>query len=627
MDMPEIPETLADLSDEELSALSESLRSAADAAAEVSADDAAPADERTKAADVIIAAADAFQAVLSEQGKREQDRQETEARVAEALAVLNPDGGGDATDDDTATDDAAAPVETAAAAVETAPTSDEAPAESTTPAAPAATETAATEPSAPSEPAQPEEASVHNVTPETGDLDLSDVPDATAALAVATGTTGAAPARLPAVPRRSGYRRREAVPGALAQFVDLGAVDATAKGATLDRRKLAETIGMKFDHVKKMGVLPPIVLASATTSHDVNLGRDPVANTEILRHEQAEMQAVVASGGNCAIPMNNYDVFNAAQPIGPIGGFIRRVGAEARGAMRYLSAPSWVTAQEGISVVTNEEDADGYTNQDPPGTTPPKACVHFPCPEEVTCIVDAVSACASFGNLTYRTAPELVEVLMEQLATAQEQAKEIAYLDALDAGSTQVTDDANDYGAVRSSVWTLANALFAYRKRNHIPHSVPIDVVAPDTMIPVLKADAVADLHLGMEFLAVDQETLAAELFQALNANVVFYYDHTTEGGTASSMQNAQGTGSLGNFPLTFKVFFYAPGTWVILDGGVLNIGLTRDSTLNSQNDLQIWSEEFTQLCRVGAESVALELTLCPSGAGPEPVTALTCTS
>lgn len=624
MDMPDIPETLVDLTDDDLSALGEALQAAGAEAHAMTEDESTSAEDRAAAADAVIAAADAFQAVLNEQARREQDRQEQEARIADALAIL----GGPAAEGDEG--DAADEVtgETAAAAVE-ASTAPEAPAPEA-PAATAAPESAAVEPSVPSEPAQPQEASVHNDTPDNGDLDLSDVADPTAALAVATGQTAAvsaAPIRVPAVPSRSRYRRREPIPKTLSRFTDLGAVDATARGEEVDKRQLATIIANKYDQVKKMGKLPPITLATATAEHDVNLTRDPVANTEILRGQQAEMQALVASGGNCAIPMNNYDVFNAAQPIGPIGGFVRTVGAEARGAMRFLSAPSWTAAQAGISVVTNDEDADGYTNQDPPGTTEPKVCVHFDCPEEVTCIVDAVAACASFGNLTYRTAPELVEVLLDQLATAQEQAKEISYLDALAAGSTGVTDDANPYGAVRSSVWTLANALFAYRKRNHIPHTVPLDVLAPDTMIPVLKADAVADLHLGMEFLGVDQETLAAELFQALNANVAFYYDHTTADGTAQSMQNAQAAGSLGNFPLTFKVYFYAPGTWVRLDGGRLDIGLTRDSTLNSQNDLQIWSEEFTVLCMVGSESVELELELCPSGAGPEPVTALTCAS
>mgnify|MGYP001273035402 CR=1 FL=1 len=618
--MPDIPESLIDLDDDALAQLGTQLQAVGAAAAQIVDGDTASAEDKATAAERVLVAADAFQNVLEEQGRREAERQELSARVAEAQAILNQAAVG--TDDaspadatDTGEDEVADPGDKD----DTADGSD-----TTT----AAVEVAQPEPTPP----ESQEASVTNDDESAtgGDLDLSELPDPTAALAVAAGQAPP-PATVPATPKRSRAARRTPVfTQEAAPFIDLGAVDNTAKGGQLDKRGLAKAIASKWHHLNKMASFAPVPIATAHVEHDVNLTGNPVEDTRIMREQRAEFQAMVASGGNCAIPMNNYDVFNAAQPIGPIGSFVRTVGAEARGAMRYLAAPSWAAAQGGVQVTTNDEDAEGYTNQaDPPGdgTTTPKVCIHFDCPEEVTCIVDAVSACASFGNLTYRTSPELVEVLLEQLATAQEQAKEISYLDTLAAGSTQITDDLNPYGAVRSSVWTLANALFAYRKRNHIPLSVPIDVLAPDTMVPVLKADAVADLHLGMSFLGVDQETLAMELFDALNANVAFYFDHESADGTAQSMQNEQGPGSIGNFPLTFKVFFYAPGTWVRLDGGTLNIGLTRDSTLNSQNNLQIWSEEFTVLCMTGAESVEIELTLCPSGAGPDPVEALTCAS
>lgn len=34
-------------------------------------------------------------------------------------------------------------------------------------------------------------------------------------------------------------------------------------------------------------------------------------------------------------------------------------------------------------------------------------------------------------------------------------------------------------------------------------------------------------------------------------------------------------------------------GTWIYLDGGVLDLGLVRDSQLNSGNDFQIFGETF----------------------------------
>jgi hypothetical protein len=69
----------------------------------------------------------------------------------------------------------------------------------------------------------------------------------------------------------------------------------------------------------------------------------------------------------------------------------------------------------------------------------------------------------------------------------------------------------------------------------------------------------------------------------------------------------------------------FAPGTYVRLDGGTLDVGIVRDSILNGTNDLQIFSEQWVQVCQVGLESLRLEITLCPDGTGPEPVTPLVC--
>jgi hypothetical protein len=40
-----------------------------------------------------------------------------------------------------------------------------------------------------------------------------------------------------------------------------------------------------------------------------------------------------------------------------------------------------------------------------------------------------------------------------------------------------------------------------------------------------------------------------------------------------------------------------------------------------------MFSEEWVQVCKVGIESVRLDIDLCPSGVGPDPVTGLACDS
>ena len=53
----------------------------------------------------------------------------------------------------------------------------------------------------------------------------------------------------------------------------------------------------------------------------------------------------------------------------------------------------------------------------------------------------------------------------------------------------------------------------------------------------------------------------------------------------------------------------------MFLDGGELNLGMVRDSTLNRTNDFQMFSETFEKAVLRGHESVAITMALCPSGA------------
>ena len=71
----------------------------------------------------------------------------------------------------------------------------------------------------------------------------------------------------------------------------------------------------------------------------------------------------------------------------------------------------------------------------------------------------------------------------------------------------------------------------------------------------------------------------------------------------------------------------YIEGTFLHLDAGVLELGVVRDSTLNSTNDYQVFGETFENVARIGPTQSALWFTstVCPSGEFPSLVTALTC--
>lgn len=634
-DVPE-PEALQGLSDDDLHALATEIQ-------EEAADLRESASDSDEILGQLEALAGNFQLVQEELTSREEQAQARGERVQNALSRIGapsePDADGGETFDGEAAGvnpDAITTGDAAPAAAATSESETLGEGSGTIPQDPATSRV----PSGPNAP----EGTEHQEAAVGGEdqtiVPVGAVEGAVAALSatrdaqpVSTTATAVALAERERPAHRGGVRR-----GArrdVTSFVDLGLVDSNGKGDDIDRGRLAALICKKHGQLSRMSsnvTYEPITLASAKVmEHEYELGSGHEENFSIIEAATQRGAALVAAGGNCAPLAPNWDVFNVAEAMSPVEGFLPSVGAP-RGGIRYVQPPSWPEAQPGVRFTTTEQDADGYTNQPDyggpgiPGTTAPKPCVRMECLPIVECEVDAVSQCVTFGNLQYRTFPEQVEAFLSHLAVAFAQAKEISYLNAIEAGSTAV-NATPPYGATRGSVFAWCLAAHAYRKRNRMPLDAPLDVLAPDSMIPLLKTDMINDLHLGLSFLDVDEMTVARELFDRLNLNVEFYYDFSTNYTSIAAMLQPQVAGPLNAFPSIYRSYMFAPGTWIRLDGGTLDVGIVRDSTLNSQNDLQIFAEEFTQVCKVGIESIRLDLTLCPSGVGPNPVTALSCDS
>lgn len=398
-----------------------------------------------------------------------------------------------------------------------------------------------------------------------------------------------------------------------------------AEGTDLSVADLAAAITRKRHQMGSVpsGTFERIVVGTSTLefSDDRRVGTGAEENYKVfeaLTRQQTE--AIVASGGNCA-PLNpSYEFFRLAEPMSPVEDALP-VAAAPRGGIRFIVPPDFRDASAGVRVTTETEDAAGY---EPDGPTEPKPCVRVECPDIAECRVDAVSQCVTFGNLNYRVFPEQVEAFLADIAVIFAETKEVFYLDGIDAGSTAV-NSTPPYGATRGLVFDWARASVAYRKRNHMPINAPLDILVPDWVLPFVKADMVNDHSLGLGFLGASLADVQRELFSSLNLNVTFYYDSET--GAAQAYDQAQVAGALNPWPASVVSYLYAPGTFVRLDAGTLDLGLVRDSVLNGTNDLQLFMEQWIQVCMVGIESIRLESTVCPSGGAPEPLAILECAS
>jgi hypothetical protein len=93
-------------------------------------------------------------------------------------------------------------------------------------------------------------------------------------------------------------------------------------------------------------------------------------------------------------------------------------------------------------------------------------------------------------------------------------------------------------------------------------------------------------------------------------------------GGTAELVQHWQAvSASASAWPADFEMLVHAPGVFREVDGGNIDFGLIRDSTLNKQNKFRMMFEKFDALAFIGPDCAInyVEVTnACPSGAvGP----------
>ena len=149
----------------------------------------------------------------------------------------------------------------------------------------------------------------------------------------------------------------------------------------------------------------------------------------------------------------------------------------------------------------------------------------------------------------------------------------------------------------------VGRAAAAYRSRHRLDPTAPLRVIAPAWV----KDAMVADLALAMP----GDNTLnaTAEIdgyLAARGVNITFSHDLNVFG--------AQSTGAMLEFPDSFSWYMFAEGTFLFLDGGTLDLGIIRDSTLVGTNDYKMFVETFEGVAKVGIESLVVTSTISVNG-------------
>jgi hypothetical protein len=344
--------------------------------------------------------------------------------------------------------------------------------------------------------------------------------------------------------------------------------------------------------------------------------------------------ALVASGGIC-LPVNvDYAVPTWSTADRPLRDALPAFQAN-RGGLRFVSPPDiGVPSLEG-GTASGAGVAAGLwpeaTDADPAGATKPVWVV--PCGSEELTYLGAVTTRVQFGNMQSRFAPEQVAANTEQAMAVTARQAELNLLTLIANNSKQLTP--RQYlGAARDFLATLDLTIEMYKQSHRIPNTASFTAILPQWFKGVIRADLLREIghdNAGSQnVLAITDEQIEGWL-KARNVTAVWTLDSLEAGtyGTGGSSiptqyfsvatAGAQPTWpseSTGADPSGFKMawFLYVEGTFQFLDGGELDLGIVRDSLLDSTNDFEIFTETFEGVAFRGLECYQIQQLLFPAG-------------
>ena len=349
------------------------------------------------------------------------------------------------------------------------------------------------------------------------------------------------------------------------------------------------------------------IVASLTTQYpeERTLSTNPEEN-QLKINAVVGQEALVASGGHAAPFEVKYDIYGiGSTTVRPLRDSLPKFQAD-RGGIRYVTPPNFAddSYANAVSVWTSANDS---------ATTPSpaaKSSLTVTAAAELTAQTDAVTLQLQFGNLMTRAYPELI-ARHNELALVQHAREAEEYLvGKINAGSTAVTTT-NLIGFGRDFLVQIRRAAVAYRSRHRIDPNTQLQAVIPFWVYDAMAADLTLSMP-GDGTIALSKSEIDGYLTH-VNVTLTPVMDNTNST-SPSSVFGAQSAAALLEFPDSFKWFLFAEGTFLFLDGGTLDLGIIRDSTLVGTNDYKMFIETFEGIAKVGIESLAITSTISING-------------
>jgi hypothetical protein len=341
---------------------------------------------------------------------------------------------------------------------------------------------------------------------------------------------------------------------------------------------------------------------------DVHANRDKVEAVVASAMKAYATEGIVAAGGLVAPITNRYELFGFSETTArPVKDSLLVFAAD-RGGIRYITPPTLKDGIGATSLWTLEDDVAAATPGEP---NPVKPSLRFVAGEEVTAYTDAIPLIMTFGNIISRTYPELVERQIELAKVWHARYSEVRLLTRIGSLSTSVSAD-SQLGAARDIFVQVEQGAAAYRSRHRLDPTAPLRVIFPEWFKNALRSDLTKQLPgdgQDVTFNLADADI--NRWFASRNITVTWHLD-----GEEGQIFGDQTPGAaLEAFPENVIWYLFAEGTFLFLDGGELDLGLVRDSTLNGTNDYKMFMETFEGVAKIGIESLRITSKLAIIGA------------
>jgi hypothetical protein len=378
--------------------------------------------------------------------------------------------------------------------------------------------------------------------------------------------------------------------------------DLVAKVTDLYDQSLRGNLGTGEGRMRAVRVESPPPVPERT------LTPDDIATNDARIGNVVSLDAITASGGLCGPSAPYFPELVVSDMHRPVRDAL--VGFDAnRGQISFNPPPKPADVASGTALWTAATDAN------PGGST--KAAVKVSCPGVQTVQCSAIYEAIEFSNFDSRANGERVEALLGVLHAQHARTAEQTLLDLINTKSTAVTAT-QVMGLFRDYIPYIEQEAQGMRSRWRMPPDFAIRLLLPQWARGAIRADLQrqppGDNALNVSDARIDS------FFTDMHVIPTWYADSRTGG---NQVFGGQAASDLGNYPgggggiTKIESFMFAEGSWLFLNGGVLELGIVRDSSLNAVNNCQFFSESFESAAFVGLESQKLTTTVCASGIVP----------